>query len=261
MGCDGMNLDFTVEKYRELCRAIANSAYTPVPVGKYLTDGMNGKTIILRHDVDDKIKYTSKLAKIECDEGLISTYYVRMVPRTFKPEIIREMEGLGHEIGYHYEVLDKAGGDYEKAIGIFEDELAELRKVCDVKTICMHGNPLTRWDNRDLWKHYDFKDFGIIGEAYLSIDYDDVVYFSDTGRTWAGKRYRVKDFVGASSDSFDVRSTDDLIDLINEGSVERMCVLSHLDQWSDGYLSWVRTWAERSVRNFVKANVIRRMRG
>jgi hypothetical protein len=152
-----VNLDFTVEKYRELCHAIVNSSYTPVPVGKYLADGVDGRAIILRHDVDDKIKYTLKLAKIESEMGLTSTYYVRMVSKTFKPEIIREMEGLGHEIGYHYEVLDKAGGDYEKAIGIFEEELAELRKVCDVKTMCMHGNPLTRWDNRDLWKHYDFK--------------------------------------------------------------------------------------------------------
>jgi len=255
-----VNLDFTVDKYRELCRTIANSSYTPVPVGKYLAGGVGGRAIILRHDVDDKIKYTLKLAKIESEMGLTSTYYVRMVSKTFKPEIIREMASLGHEIGYHYEVLDKAGGDYGKAIGIFEEELAELRKVCDVKTMCMHGNPLTRWDNRDLWKHYDFKDFGIIGEAYLSIDYSDVVYFSDTGRTWAGERYRVKDFVDASSDSFGVRSTDDLIDLIKEERVERMCLLSHLDQWSDGYCLWVRTWAERSVRNFVKANVIRRLR-
>jgi len=256
-----VNLDFTVTKYGELCHAIANSSYTPVPVGKYLADGVDGRAIILRHDVDDKIKYTLKLAKLEYDVGLSSTYYVRMVSKTFKPEIIREMESLGHEIGYHYEVLDKARGDYEKAIRIFEDELAKLRKVCDVKTMCMHGNPLTRWDNRDLWKHYDFKEFGIIGEAYLSIDYNDVVYFSDTGRTWAGERYRVKDFVDASSDSFGVRSTDDLIDLIKEGRVERMCLLSHLDQWSDGYCLWVRTWVERSVRNFVKANVIRRLRG
>lgn len=45
----------------------------------------------------------------------------------------------------------------------------------------MHGNPLSPRDNRELWKKYKFKDFGIIGEAYLSIDFNEVSYFTDTG--------------------------------------------------------------------------------
>jgi len=45
---------------------------------------------------------------------------------------------LGHEIGYHYEVLSKANGDYETAVELFEQELSEFRKITDVKTICMH---------------------------------------------------------------------------------------------------------------------------
>ena len=38
-----------------------------------------------------------------------------------------------NEVGYHYEVLSKARGDYEKAIELFENELIEFRKICDVK--------------------------------------------------------------------------------------------------------------------------------
>jgi hypothetical protein len=29
--------------------------------------------------------------------------------------------------------------------------LKEFRKICDVKTICMHGNPLSKWTNKDVW--------------------------------------------------------------------------------------------------------------
>lgn len=254
-----MDLDFTHEKYRELCSVISNSPYLPIPVKKYLSESIKDRAIILRHDVDCKIKNSLKIAKIEMEEGLTSTYYIRMTEKVFKPEIIREIEGLGHEIGYHYEVLDKAKGNYEKAIEMFKSELVEFKKMCDVETICMHGNPLTRWDNRDLWKHYNFKDFGIIGEAYISIDYNDVVYFSDTGRTWGGEKYRVKDIVGRGLDSFDVKSTDDLIELIEDETIKRMCILSHPGQWDDSYPSWISTWAMRNVRNFVKANLICRI--
>ena len=49
-----------------------------------------------------------------------------------------------NEVGYHYEVLSKAKGDYEKAVELFEQELKEFRKIVDVKTICMHGSLLSR---------------------------------------------------------------------------------------------------------------------
>jgi hypothetical protein len=59
------------------------------------------------------------MALIEHEYGIRSTYYFRTVKEVFQPDIIRKIADHGHEIEYHYEVLDKA------------------------KTICMHGNPLT----------------------------------------------------------------------------------------------------------------------
>ena len=98
---------------------------------------------------------------------------------------------------------------------IFEEELENFREIYDVKTICMHGNPLTKYDNRDLWKNYDPGEFGILGEAYLSLG-GDVAYFSDTGRNW-GDKYKVKDFnvnLNNKYDNINIRTTDDLIELI-----------------------------------------------
>ena len=119
---------------------------------------------------------------------------------------------------YICQILDKAKGDLEKAIKIFEKELNEFRKICDVKTICMHGNPLSKWVNKDIWKKYDFRDFGIIGEPYLSIDYTRVLYLTDTGRKW-NSRFSVKDVVGANVNQAieKMKSTDDVIRLINGG--------------------------------------------
>lgn len=250
------NLDFTLSKYKELCIAISNSDYVSLPVKDYFSANRPDNFILFRHDVDIKPERSLKMAQIENSFKIKSTYYFRKKPDVFCPNIIKQIEDLGHEIGYHYEVLDKARGDARKAVEIFEKELLEFRKICEINTICMHGNPLTKWNNKDLWNIYDFRDFGIIGEAYISIDYNDVIYFSDTGRTWNGRKYRIKDIAGNENvNSFDIKSTDNLIELINKGEVKRLCLLSHPGQWNDTYFSWITTWTIRSAKNIVKAQM------
>ena len=55
-------------------------------------------------------------AKIEHELGIKSTYYFRMIKSVFKPQIIRQINEMGHEIGYHYETLSEANGNTKKAI-------------------------------------------------------------------------------------------------------------------------------------------------
>jgi len=57
----------------------------------------------------------------------------------------------------------------------------------------MHGSPMSRWDSRLLWKYYDYKDFGITGEPYFDVDFDKVMYLTDTGRRWDGDFVSVRD--------------------------------------------------------------------
>ena len=59
----------------------------------------------------------------------------------------------------------------------------------------MHGSPRSRFDNKSLWKKYDYKDYGIIGEPYFDIDFNDVFYLTDTGRRWDGDKVSVRDKV------------------------------------------------------------------
>ncbi|MCK4735857.1 MAG: hypothetical protein KAT65_25610, partial [Methanophagales archaeon] len=172
--------------------------------------------------------------------------------------IIRGIANMGHEIGYHYEVMDKAEGDIEKAIRIFEDELKEFRKICDVNTICMHGNPLSKWVNKNIWKKYEFKDFGIIGEPYLSIDYTRVLYLTDTGRKW-NSRFSVKDVVGANSQRNEkMKSTDDVIRMIKEGDIGQICILAHQERWSDSFGAWLKELVWQNVKNVGKAILVKR---
>jgi len=100
---------------------------------------------------------------------------------------------MGHEICYHYESMDTADGDPVLALKHFEDGLKRLRDVTEIRTICMHGSPLSRYDNRDLWKSYSYRDYGIIGEPYFDLDFSRVLYLTDTGRRWDGDKVSVRD--------------------------------------------------------------------
>ena len=252
-----MNLDFILTKYEELCEAIMDSEFVPLTVERYITEPTLNKFIILRHDVDKKPENALQMAKIENERGISATYYFRAIKKVFKPEIIKEIAGLGHEMGYHYEVLVKAKGDRKKAIEIFKRELNEFREICDIKTICMHGNSLSRWDNRDLWKEYDFRDFGIIGEAYLSIDFKKVMYLSDSGGCWNNQRLRVKDIVDSNSiQSLKIRNTNDVIELVKNEGAEKMCILAHPDRWNDCFSIWLYEFASKKIRNVGKAGIV-----
>jgi hypothetical protein len=220
-------------------------------VEEYLNSNSNkSKFIILRHDVDLKPERSLIAAEIENEFEIRSTYYIRMTDEVFQPEIIKGIAELGHEIGYHYEVLDKAKGDFAKAIEIFKRELNELRKLCEIKTICMHGNSRTKWDNKDLWKLYDFRELGMLGEAYLSVDLENIVYFSDTARTWS-PRYKVKDLARNPENPI-INSTDDLIELIKSEEFHQIYILMHPDDWCDDFGKWLTNLVTRKFKNVAK---------
>jgi hypothetical protein len=260
-----MSLDFTLEKYRDLCKAIASSGYAPMTVRAYLeARELPSRLVVMRHDVDTTPKNEPKMALIENDFGIRSTYYFRYKRGVFQPGVMRHIAGMGHEIGYHYETLDKARGDSEKAIELFNHELALFREVVDVKTISMHGNPLTRWDNRDLWRkyNYDFKDSGILGEAYLS--FRNILYLSDTGRNW-GPAYKVKDLLpsdaggeGLVSVKSQLDSTDDVIHLLESRRFHQLYLLTHGVRWANSTPGWALSLLLDTATNLVKRVLLQR---
>ncbi len=246
-----MSLDFTFDKYLELCETIVQSPYVPLTLRQFLTLSQKPERfIILRHDVDMKPERSLHIARIESRFGIKSTYYFRVTRGVFKKAIIQEIAKMGHEIGYHYEVMDKTKGDYPKAVDLFQKELKTLREITDISTICMHGKSWTRQDNRDLWKRYDMHQFGILGEAYLSIDFKEVSYLSDSSRSWSN-RYKLKD---THSDLI-VRDTDDIMRLIHSGLPKRVYILVHPDEWSSNYYEWLFDLIIQSIINLGKIGI------
>ena len=261
--------DFSLTIYKNLLHTLRDRGYRIHRVDLAPEPG-DSKFIILRHDVDWLPLNALKMAKLESEMGIRSSYYFRTVPQSFDESVIREIFQMNHEVGYHYENLSTVVGRrdfrkieflnlksqtksqvegvegakpipefsclnspdtcdlysnsklqiqnpkqsqnqnvpnlkdqilndpemkllFELAIEDFDRNLYRFREIVPVKTICMHGSPLSKIDNRDLWKVYDYRDFGIIGEPYFDVDFSKVLYLTDTGRRWDGERYNVRD--------------------------------------------------------------------
>jgi hypothetical protein len=252
-------MDFSLDMYAEICKAL--QSHHVVTVQHYLSNvPIQDETassftrhvspyIVLRHDVDRSLKYALAMAKLEHEYGIVSTYYFRY-PNTFNRKVIKQIHSLGHEIGYHYEVLDKARGDSRKAIAIFQKELEIFRKFFPIKTVCMHGNPLTRWDGRNLWSLYDFRDFGLLGEAFLSCS-DISVYLTDTGRNWNGN-HNFKDRLKAENENRNFKSTLDVIRYLNNEKVNSIYLNCHPERWGPGLLGWFKAFLRDHLFNFGK---------
>lgn len=220
--------------------------------------------VILRHDVDLKAENSLATAKMEHSLGIQASYFFRVVPQSNKPEIIKTIAGLGHEIGYHYEDLAICKGDSQKAIAYFEHQLAYFRQFYPVKTICMHGSPRSKYDGKALWKSYDYHNYGIIGEPYFDVDFSRVFYLTDTGRRWDGFNVSLRDKIPFYQDEWIRRglvfhATDDIVKAVeNERFPKQLMLTTHPQRWTDNKLEWANEFVSQSVKNAVKRLLVKR---
>jgi len=275
-------LDFTLKTYSTLLNSLLENGYTVQPFSEYLQNPAS-RTIILRHDVDKIPQNALRFAQIQHESGIQGTYYFRIVPQSFDEKIIRQIAELGHEIGYHYEDIDFAAQNLkikdkrkkikvedlnDLAIESFQKNLEALRKIATVETICMHGSPLGKYDNRDLWKKYDYRDFGIIGEPYFDIDFSEVLYLTDTGRRWNGERVSIRDKIRLTAknakssqrsqrEKYNFKTTFDIIRAAEKGELpDKIMMTFHPQRWTDGYLPWIKEFILQNLKNVVKHTLI-----
>ncbi|MCB0397206.1 MAG: hypothetical protein KDD36_11155 [Flavobacteriales bacterium] len=250
-----MTRDFTLRSYERLLSSLLENGYRFLTFEEYLEKGLEGKQVILRHDVDDLPENSHRTAIIEHQLGIKGVYYFRIVRQSNHPNVIRDIAALGHEIGYHYEDLALARGDMQKAIKKFEDNLNYFREYYLVKTICMHGSPRSRWDNRKVWEKYNYRDFGISGEPYLDLDFNKFAYLTDTGRTWNGALVSVRDKV-SSPHQLNFARTDQIIENVKT-LPDHLMITVHPQRWNDGLLLWTKELIFQNLKNLIKRIIIR----
>lgn len=266
-------MDFTLFTYRNLLKSIQKAGYKFYTFADFCEGKAQGRFVILRHDVDMKPYHSLAIARVEAEMGINSTYFFRTSPFIFKPQIISEIQQLGHEIGYHYRDLVDAGGDMNRAIQLFQSNLNKLRSVSEVRTIAMDGCPWSKYDNRNLWNVYNYSDYGIIGEPYFDFLNKNIqsanfkaLYFTDTARMWDGNKYNLRDKVQQSPNQFadrtstvpNIHSTTNFIDWLNSNPAQDIIMITtHPQRWTDNVVEWIVEFVMQSLKNGLKRFLVK----
>jgi hypothetical protein len=244
-------MDFTLKSYQSLLEAFQQNGYQFQTFEEMMTKPAKGKLVVMRHDVDEKAWNALKMAQLENKLGIRATYFFRIVKQSNVPEVIRQIVALGHEVGYHYEDLAMAEGDDALAIKSFEENLDYFRGYYPVKSVCMHGSSTSKYDNRLLWKNHALSDFGLVGEPYLSVDFDKVYYLTDTGYAWDGGKFATRDVV-VNDFGLKFHTTQQIVMCIQEGRFpEEAMILAHT-LWTDSFPQWIALHLREFLRNHLK---------
>jgi hypothetical protein len=278
-------MDFTLKTYLNLIKALLWQGFMFQTFADFLKNP-EYKVIILRNDVDRLPENSLEFARIQTKMGIRSTFYFRAIPESWNEGIIRQIAELGHEVGYHYEDVALIAQRYKDimaeeklvkmAIESFTINLEKLKKIVIVKTICMHGSPISRWDNRLLWKYYNYHDFGIVGEPYFDIDNNEVLYLTDTGRRWDGNNYNIRDreFNNKTRKEFknntknkvatsqffsrSFHSTLELIKIAEKGLLpDKIMMTFHPQRWTNRPLPWITELIWQNTKNIAKYFLIK----
>lgn len=255
-------MDFTLSLYTQLLQSLIKAGYSFQTFEQFLQKPA-AKVVVLRHDVDLLAINSLWVAEIEHSLGVTSSYYFRIIPQSNKPDIIRAIASLGHEIGYHYEDLAFAHGKVEKAIETFRDNLTYFRQYYPISTICMHGSPLSSFDNREMWKHYNYKDFGLKGEPFFDIDFNKVLYLTDTGRRWDGEKVSVRDkpLQRINNEQLiinNIKRTKDIIKHAAEGKLpDQIMITTHPQRWTNSPVAWIKELIIQNLKNILKRVIIK----
>jgi len=255
-------MDFTIKIYEQLIKSLIKQGYTFQTFTEYLNSNLN-KVVLLRHDVDLLPQNSLRFAKIQSELSINGTYYFRAVPESWDEDIIKEIADLGHEVGYHYENMDTCNGDIDKAWDDFRCHLDKLRELVEVKTICMHGSPRSKFDNKEIWNKYDYRSLQITGEPYYDVNFDEVLYLTDTGRRWDGWKTSVRDKVSQQinwiKQDLVYHSTDDIISALNNNQLPNKIMFTmHPQRWSKGGIPWIKELLLQTIKNEIKKVLISR---
>jgi len=245
--------DFTLYQLEELLTTLKSANVNFITLRDYYISPQTD-AVILRHDIDDRKSHALSFAKIQHQLGIRGTYYFRMVKESFDPEIISQIESLGHEIGYHYEDMDFAKGDVDRAYELFQSHLKKLRSVANIQTICMHGSPRSDFDNKSVWDKYNYKESDILCEPYLDFDFDKMFYLTDTGRMWDGHKYSIRDIIATQRDWPRFHSTQEIIQSVKGKTFPFPVMFNfHPQRWSNNHYRWTTELIQQSIKNVFKA--------
>ena len=187
-------MNFTEKSYREFLERFK---------GRFISFDTPGNGIILRHDVDDCFEKSKRMAEIEYEFGIRSTYFILNTAPYWKLTSYVEykrLQDLGHEIGWHNNALTewiKTNGRNPLELYVWSPLSLLRRNGLTIVGTASHGDELChelKYVNSSIFgfkhPHYNKIEHPIYSLEYFGLEYDALYtdrdgYQSDSGGKWA----------------------------------------------------------------------------
>lgn len=163
------------------------------------------RCVILRHDIDNDLSKAVKLAELEAEKGVQSTWFVLLRTDFYNPasraslDKLHSIQSMGHEIGLHFDEKAYPEGTGEETVDriLHECELLSMILGAPVTTVSMHRPSKTTLE----------ADLSIPGmvNSYGKTFFHDFKYLSDSRRRWR----------------------EPVLDIVKAGTCDRLHILTH----------------------------------
>ena len=233
-------MKFTYDGYRSLLSLLQEKEYTFCDYENH--SRYSGKKCILRHDIDMSIEKALKLAEIENQVGVSSTWFVLVTSDFYNPlskdnlvRLKKLVKSGEHRIGLHFDLTTYEGESFEHLVNIAEKEKLVLETMLDtdVYAVSMHRPTV-----KAIEKELEFK--GMIN-SYAEEFFSEYKYVSDSRRNWKNP----------------------ILDMISLGEYERLHILTHpiwynetekefvatLEKYVDDETINTKRWLRREISN------------
>ena len=207
--------DFTLENYRRLLRIARSEGFTFILHKDDFIE--ERKDIIWRHDVEFSPDIALKMAKIESEEEIRTTYFFQLHSHYYNTvsihttRILKEIKSLGHHIGLHFDTHYYEIVNEDQLNDYIELDKNYFNRVLgtDIDTFSFHNT------NPFILKCKNYRYGGLIN-VYSSFFRSHYNYCADSTGIWRYER---------------------LEDVLGDKTMRHLQVLVHDGMWSEEVLS------------------------
>lgn len=215
-------MNFTYSAYRGLISLLKQKDYCFCGYSDYAD---KKKCVIMRHDIDNSVERAAKLAQVEHEEGIRSTYFVLLKTDFYNPaskrvnDSLHAIKDMGHEIGLHFDETVYQGCSEEVLKEKIREEADILSAICGfpIRSFSMH-----RPNKVTLEKSLEIP--GLVN-SYGEEFFRNFKYLSDSRRNWR----------------------EPVLDVIQSGEYNRLHILTHAFWYGE---------KEESIQEAVKGYIL-----
>lgn len=195
---------------------------------------LNGKIVILRHDIDYSLDKAVAFAELEAKMNVSSTYFVLLTSEFYNMmakgniEKIVNIKRLGHDIGLHFDETNYSRNYYNENGGIKNVIVQEIKWLSEITGIGINSVSMHRPSKKML---NDNIDLSPIVNSYEDYFFKGFKYVSDSRRNWR----------------------ENIDEIIESGAHEKLHILTHAFWYSEK-----ESDLRETILNFIKAGNIDR---